>query len=287
MEHSTGLRSPVLTYGQCFVLSLQSYIKNGKNMQLPRQGVCSGTESCAFLGTTCSFPPSLPSSHSQIQTTSLSRQNARGCFAPLWDCGEEAVCTSAVAEYKYFPWVKWLLPKPSIWQWCPKCGKVVMLLSPKAFKSWVFQWGKSEPVWTSLEERQMRALPQNLIWAACEFQGALWLYFTSLAFILLLLHTPHRLCEVLHGKETWFRRGGGHALGTPGLVEPFGRGRSAQALWRSMHRPWGRATAVPPAPLWKIGCRSNGCYGLDAEIAVPDSLDCAMREIKLDDFFWP
>lgn len=36
-----------------------------------------------------------------------------------------------------------------------------------------------------------------------------------------------------------------------------------------------------------MGCRSNGCYELDAEIAVPDSLDCATREIKLDDPFWP
>ena len=181
--------------------------------------------------------------------------------------------------------MKWLLPNPSIWQWCPKCGKVVMLLSPKALKLWVFQWGKGEPVWTSSEDRQMTAHPQNLIWAACEFEGVLWLYFTSLAFIPLLLRTPHRLCEALHGKETWFRRGGDHALETPGLVEPLERGRSAWVLRRSVQRPWGRSTVVPPAPLWKMGCRSKGCYGLDTEIAVPDSLDCAMCEIKLDDPF--
>lgn len=118
-----------------------------------------------------------------------------------------------------------------------------------------------------------------------EFEGALWLYLTSLALIPLLLHTSHRLRKALRGKETWFRRGGSHALGTPGIVEPLERGRSAQTLRRSMHRSRGRATAVPPAPAWKMGCCSNGRYGLDAEIAVPGSLDCATREIKLDDPF--
>ena len=287
MGHSSGLGPPVFTCLQYFGLSLQSYIRNGKKEQSPRQSVCSGTESCAFLGTSSSSLLSLPCSLSQIQTISLNRQNARGCSALLRNHGEEAICTLAVAEYKYFPQVKWLLPSPSIWQWCPKCSKVVMLLSPKALQSRVFQCRER---WASLNQfgRQMTARPQNLIWAACEFEGELRLYFTSLAFTPLLLHTPRRLCHwALCGEEIWFGRGGGHALGTLDLGEPLAMGCSVQALWRSVHRPWGKATVVPPAPLWKTGCRSNGCHGLDAKIAMPDSLDCATREIKLDDPFWP
>lgn len=179
--------------------------------------------------------------------------------------------------------MKWLLPSPSIWQWCPKCSKVVMLLSPKALKAWAFQWGKGEPVWTSLEERQITAYHQNQTWAAWELAGALWLYFTSLAFILLLLHTLHRLCKALHGKETLFGIGRGHALVTPGLVEPLEREYSAWVLQRSMHRPRWRTTAEPSASLWRMGCRSNGCYGLDKEITMPSSLDCVTHEIKLHD----
>lgn len=80
-----------------------------------------------------------------------------------------------------------------------------MLLSPQALKSWVLQWGKGEPFQTNLEERQMTAHPQNLIRAACELEGALRLYFPSLAFIPLLFHTPLRLCEALlwKGKQVW------------------------------------------------------------------------------------
>lgn len=96
-----------------------------------------------------------------------------------------------------------------------------MLPSPKTLQSWGFQWRKGEPDRTSLEERQMTARRHNLIWEACEFEGELWLYFTSLVFIPLLLHTPHRLCEAVRRKEIWHRRGRGHALGTPGLVEPL------------------------------------------------------------------
>lgn len=80
-----------------------------------------------------------------------------------------------------------------------------MLLSPQELKSWVLQWGKGEPFQTSLEERQMTAHPQNLIWAACELEVVLQLYFPSLAFIPLLFRTPLRLCEALlwKGKQVW------------------------------------------------------------------------------------
>lgn len=116
MGHSSVLGSPVLTYLQCFVISLQSYIRNGKNEQLPHQGVCSGTESCAFPGSTCSFPHLLTlftfSNSNYFPDLAKCKRVLR--FAPLRDRGEEAVCTLAVTEYKYFPWVKWLLPNPSI-----------------------------------------------------------------------------------------------------------------------------------------------------------------------------
>lgn len=42
------------------------------------------------------------------------------------------------------------------------------------------------------------------------------------------------------------------------------------ALCWSMDRPQRRATVVPPTPLWKMGCSSNVCYGLETEIAMPD-----------------
>lgn len=74
--------------------------------------------------------------------------------------------------------------------------------------------------WASSSQfgRQMIAHPQNLLWAACVCEGVLWLYFTPLASIPLLLHTPHRLREALRGKKTWFGRAEGHALGMPGLA---------------------------------------------------------------------
>lgn len=89
------------------------------------------------------------------------------------------------------------------------------------------------------------------------------------------------------GKENRFERGEGHVLGMPGLVEPLETGCCAQVLQRSVYRLWRRVTVVSPPPLQEMGCRSNGCYGLDVEIAVLDSLDRAMHEIKLDDPFWP
>lgn len=144
MEPSSGLGFPVLTYLHDFVHSLQSYTWNGKNEQLPCWRKHSQEPPAHVLP---------PCPHSKIQTVSLNRQSARGCLAPLRDCGEEAVCTLEVAECKCFPRVKWLLPNPSIWQWCPKCSEAVMLLSPKALKSWAFQWGKGELARASLEDK--------------------------------------------------------------------------------------------------------------------------------------
>lgn len=56
------------------------------------------------------------------------------------------------------------------------------------------------------------------------------MYFTSLAFISLLLHTAHRLCEDLCGKKTWSGRAEGRAFGMPGLVESLERGQCLGTL---------------------------------------------------------
>lgn len=271
--HSWGLRSPVLTDLQCLILSPALHQKQWE-LETSMSGclhwdrkLCTSMKDLlisSFLNP-CSW----------IASIFLSRQNARGCFAPPRDHGEEAACTLSGTEYKSFPWMKWLHPNPSIWQRCPKCSKVITLLLPKTLQSWVFQWRQGEPDRTSVEERQMTARPQNLIWAACKFEGELWLYFTSLVFIPLLLHAPHRMREAVCGKETWHRKGGGRVLGAPGFMEPLELGCSAP-------QEHVKAAVESPAPLWKLLCHSNRCYGYGTGIASPDSLDCAALEIKLD-----
>lgn len=141
--------------------------------------------------------------------------------------------------------------------------------------------------WASSSQfgRQMTAHSQSLLWAAFECEGVLWLYFTSLAFIPLLLHTPHRLHEALHGKKTWFGRAEGHALGMPGLAESLERGHSAWALCWSMHRP--RWWLLRPCERWAV----LPMYVMDLIQKSPCQilLGCAMQETKLglDDPFWP
>lgn len=81
--------------------------------------------------------------------------------------------------------------------------------------------------------------------------------------------------EAVCGKETWHRKGGGRVLGAPGFMEPLELGCSAP-------QEHVKAAVESPAPLWKLLCHSNRCYGYGTGIASPDSLDCAALEIKLD-----
>lgn len=127
--------------------------------------------------------------------------------------------------------------------------------------------------WASSSQfgRQMTAHPQNLLRAACECEGVLWLYFTSLAFIPLLLHTPHRLREVLHGKKTWF-----------GRAEGLWDARTSGVSWEgSMHRPqW---CHLHPCEWWAV--LPMYVLGLIQKLPCQSLLDCATCETKLDDPF--
>lgn len=129
-----------------------------------------------------------------------------------------------------------------------------MHLSPKALKSWAFQWGKDEPAWASLEDK-WQPIPRT-----CSEQ----LVSVKECYDYILPHYLSFPCSSIHptGCVKFFMERkpgleGQKAFGMPGLVESLERGACTGQV-------------VPPTPLWKMGCSSNVCYGLDTEIAMPD-----------------